>query len=535
MDEHLHDIDKFFYDNIEGHSEYPPKKVWDKIEAGLDRNTAVRYRKKYETVKRVALVLLILFLGVLLYEVISRHPGKTEVTGNGKKNPQQENSITQPGDKVSTRKGVETIDHNSRENNSGTKIQQDHSNLVIKENAGSRNDKASVSLTITNKIADIRQGPVNSKRKLKNPLAVTTKDHQVPGLKTSNKPDQNNNVSYKRAKYKMLEAGKLNVDVNSPETSSGTENEKTPPEKQLRTPTFIGSIALTIQKKDNIPGLSQVVKVPGNNPVQEQGQSAVVSSVPEKTVRLKLPKHALSLSIYFSPAAAWNTLQNDQPHHAGGGGGRVEDHNEIKKSENNRIAYSGGVKFGYGLNKKLTIQAGLNYTRSSTTIHPKLIFADRDNNGNVRYRLDCSSGYTFLLPPNISNPNAGDSLVVNDSRNFLSYIGIPVSVEYKFLDGKFSLSASAGGQVNVLLKGKTSAVFGKGTMSQASASSNTQGLRSSYISALAGITGELQLSKKISLTIAAAAQLGLSPINSGASVKTRSNYLGGAAGLKLRL
>jgi len=110
-----------------------------------------------------------------------------------------------------------------------------------------------------------------------------------------------------------------------------------------------------------------------------------------------------------------------------------------------------------------------------------------------------------------------------------------MSIEYKISSGKFSLSASAGGQVNVLLKGKTRAVFNKGTTGQATVTSNTKALRSTYFSAITSITGELQLNKKLSLTMAPSGQFGLTSINSGGSVKTRSNYLGLAAGLKLRL
>src|SRR5262249_33868282 len=100
MSEPLHDIDKFFYDSIEGHSEYPPKKVWDKIEAGLDKNTAVVYKKKYLALKRAAAILLILFLGVLIYEIVNRQPGKENVAGTHKQNDKKENNPAQQNDNI---------------------------------------------------------------------------------------------------------------------------------------------------------------------------------------------------------------------------------------------------------------------------------------------------------------------------------------------------------------------------------------------------------------------------------------------------
>ena len=193
------------------------------------------------------------------------------------------------------------------------------------------------------------------------------------------------------------------------------------------------------------------------------------------------------------------------------------------------------MKLNYSFNNKWAAQTGLNYTSMTSSIDPKLIFAERDNNGNIRYRLDCSSGYTYLLPGNGPGPNAGDSMKADGSRNLLTYAGVPLIVEYRLLAGKFSLSASAGGQANILLKGKTTTVFGNGTSAKTSVSGKTEALKPAYISLLTGISGEMRLNKKLSITVTPAVQFGISPINKGGSVKTRSNYFGVGAGLKLRL
>src|SRR5438046_9063329 len=147
------------------------------------------------------------------------------------------------------------------------------------------------------------------------------------------------------------------------------------------------------------------------------------------------------------PATAWNNIENDMPHRSGPN--RVEDHNEIKRTENANLAYSGNMKLNYSLTPHLSLQSGINYISSSSSINPKLIYADHDNNGGIRFRLDCSSGYSFMLPGNIQNPNAGDSLIVSDSKNSISYMGIPVMVDYKISLGRFSISAAAGGQANI--------------------------------------------------------------------------------------
>jgi hypothetical protein len=223
----------------------------------------------------------------------------------------------------------------------------------------------------------------------------------------------------------------------------------------------------------------------------------------------------------MQPGAAFKTM-------------RHTDH-EIQQTEHNDFSYTGSVKLNYSINKKWTAVTGLNYTSLTSSIDPKLIYAEKDNNGNVRYRLDCSSGYTFLLPGSGPGPNVGDSLRADDSKNTLSYAGIPLVIEYRLLSGKFSLSVSAGGQANILLKGKTTTVFGKGTSAKTSVTGNTQALKPSWFSILTGIGGEMKLNNKISITLTPLAQFGVSPINNGGSVKTRSNNFGIGAGIKLRL
>jgi hypothetical protein len=95
MGEPLHDIDKLFLDNIEGHTEHPPKNVWDNIEAGLDKTSAVVYKKKYEKTRRAAVILLLLVSGILIYEVVSKRNEKKDVDTNTAKKANTDNVSVQ--------------------------------------------------------------------------------------------------------------------------------------------------------------------------------------------------------------------------------------------------------------------------------------------------------------------------------------------------------------------------------------------------------------------------------------------------------
>jgi len=269
-------------------------------------------------------------------------------------------------------------------------------------------------------------------------------------------------------------------------------------------------------------------------------------SIVEK-LKLLLPKkqtlhlfnnRGLTVQAFVSPATAWNSLEDDHPHQSGvggGPGGPVQDHREIEKHEKSSFAYSAGLKLSYGFSNRLSVQAGLNYSKMSTPENAKDIYAETDNNGHVRYRIDCSSGYTYLLPKGGSTPAAGDVKTVSDTRNTVSYLGIPLSLEYRLLNGRLSLSIAGGAQANVLLKGETKTVFDKGTDHESSVASKTEGLKASYFSGLTGIAADWRLTDRLSLTMMPSAQFAISTINRGTSVATKPNYLGVSAGLKLKL
>src|SRR5438045_375784 len=85
MSENLHDIDKLFKDSIEGHEEMPSDKVWDAIDNNLDKTNVIQIKRKYNNLKRLAVALLLLLLGTVVYEIQSKKTGKQElVKNNGK-------------------------------------------------------------------------------------------------------------------------------------------------------------------------------------------------------------------------------------------------------------------------------------------------------------------------------------------------------------------------------------------------------------------------------------------------------------------
>ena len=60
MNEDLHDIDNLFKDGIEEYSEVVPTAIWEAVDKALDKKQASLYKNKYNRLKKVALLLLLL-------------------------------------------------------------------------------------------------------------------------------------------------------------------------------------------------------------------------------------------------------------------------------------------------------------------------------------------------------------------------------------------------------------------------------------------------------------------------------------------
>ena len=186
------------------------------------------------------------------------------------------------------------------------------------------------------------------------------------------------------------------------------------------------------------------------------------------------------------------------------------------------------------MNSKLSITTGLNYSTFINDIGPRYIYA-RNDGMNVGFDLHTTLGSAFLLPQNFASAVAGDSMWLSNTSNTIRYLGIPLTLGYKFMSSKrFSLETFAGGQYNLLLKGNTWGVLDKGLATQSYVSADITNLRPSYFSALVGLHGELWLGRNVSFVLSPTGRFALSNVNQGGFVGTRTNFFGLSGGLRFR-
>src|ERR1700730_2161771 len=68
MDKNLHTINEIFNEAYQQYEEEPSADVWEKLNARLDKEDADKYKKGFIGWKRIAILLLFLLSGLIIYE-----------------------------------------------------------------------------------------------------------------------------------------------------------------------------------------------------------------------------------------------------------------------------------------------------------------------------------------------------------------------------------------------------------------------------------------------------------------------------------
>lgn len=207
----------------------------------------------------------------------------------------------------------------------------------------------------------------------------------------------------------------------------------------------------------------------------------------------------------------------------------------IRKLEKREFAYTFGTLVDYKLNRHWGFQSGITLSVADISVLPESIFAEPDKTGKVKYRVNTSSGYGYILPAFSNNPSVGDSLTTISSEHVLNYIGIPLAVKYSIEKGRFTLNVIGGLVFNILTRAKLEIELENGTGPQKETLNNLYGINKTYISGMAGIGVDYKLNNRTSLVFAPTMRFALNSINKDATVETYPMSLGFIGGLKIRL
>ncbi len=513
MDENLHNIEDLFRSALDDNEENPSGNVWQAVDKRLDKDKVVSIKRKYTNLKRIAIMLLFLLASYVLYDVYKIGGGRSskgfvknnEATDSGSQNRLSAIPEAKPDDNTS--------DANSS-NTSNTAIQQN-------ENA------------VTENIAAKNLSPVNKKEIQPNKKTILQKQNIAETINSGEEDSENQTVIILNQNKKRTTKSAYKVKIKS---AMAVEDEivlaKNDDEQQYREiPTLRKLKIISIERVPLLPHVSietkQLIKLIAASKVN------IIDTANNSVAKNKNKKDAkpsrFSITAFFSPDIAWYRLHDDKV------GNQQDNATELEKEEKHEFSSTYGALVNYRINKHWGLQSGITLSNTNITVEPKTIYAQQDNTGGVKYRINTSSGYGYVLPSFSSNPVVGDSLYAFTSTHSLQYIGIPMAVTYNVTKGKFSFNALAGLSANILTKAKLETTLEKGFNNSMEKVDNLQGLRKMYFSGLAGVGVNYKLTNKTSVVFAPTVRIALNSINKDATVKSYPMSFGFVAGLKIDL
>lgn len=486
MKKNLHEIDELFRQAIDQHNEMPGEEVWDAIHSNLNKNKIKHNRRKYAGLKRAAFFLFLLFLCIVIYDSGIKHVDNGTAKagkGNAEKAVLKNNSV-------------------------------DEQQTIPEKDAGNSSETSTAE---TNKIT-VDDGTQREKIPVAGKSIIENKNR----LQESMIPGENITVRNRKQLEKKITLTNKEQDqnpvINNDRKNIQVANNEVEDKKNGRQTTIYPF--LTAGTKNSSMDISSLEKLLQSTPI-----IVLKENIPSKNNGGKSSSR-FSATVFFSPDIASYRITDDQP-------GVGDDEDDIRKGEKPDLSSTTGAWIDYKLGEHWALQSGVSFSNAIIVLNPKIIYAEQDNVGNVKYRYNSSSGYGYVLPT-FSNPNIGDSLYAFAATHTLQYIGIPLGVKYNFSKSRFSFFAGAGVSANILVKGTIETLVENGTDNENEIMNKLVGLKKMYFSGSVNIGAEYKLNDKFSLLVTPVKRFALNSINTKTPIKSYPNSFGVSAGIRMK-
>lgn len=509
MDENLHNIEDIFFSALNDNEEAPSPEAWNEVDKRLDKETVISIKKKYAVVKGIA-ILLLLLLGISIY-VGKRSSNNILVKNNNSNSVNHKMSITD-ADKTLN------------------KIKQTTVGIIAESGKKKPVNKLIIKQTDS---VNAKQKAVNEPDEITYKKDGSNKKYIIQNSPSKNKNQENGEVlnSAKKARLTSKPLSKSEPKNKMPGEDSRyfAANKNAMEHRQILSLKILPYLLVEnviLHTKDSIdikhwlPALSS-----SKANILNARNSGIAKNKKKDAEKLS----RFSIIPFFSPDIAWYHLQDENTNN------QSNNAVDIEREEKHEFSSTYGVMADYKINKRWGLQSGITLSNTNIVTNPEIIYAQPDNTGNIKYRINTSSGYGYILPSFSSNPIAGDSLYAFTSTHSLQYIGIPMSATYRIIKNKFLFGIRAGVSANYLTKAKLETTVEKGFDNSVETVENLQGLKKIYFSGLAGIDIDFQINRKISVAFAPTFRFALNSINQNAPVKSYPMTFGSVVGLKISL
>lgn len=520
MNKYLHDMDDIFNAAHQQYEEEPSTAVWDKINAGLDKQDAEKYKKKFIGWKRVAVLLILLVSGFVLYEsgIMVKRSGdgnnKEKVTGKPTdKNPVQNNTT----DDISKKQDKNAI-------NNQTSITTAKETLNEKNNIDKEVSQQNIS-----SVKDDKDEIIAPEDLLKKQYLITDNNIVKRKLVTNQKlsAPRQTKKGVKEQGYKDVMA-KQNVQQNF--SPVDTINSLADIVTDNQTPLIKKTKLMPV---DIIPAyriISQSMLTPSNIslsiPDSVLSKSLAINQVKKSKNKFK---PYWSVTGFASNDWAHYKLENDLEDN---NGQSAQDEKEvIAKRERPEPSFSAGIMVTRQFTKNLAVKTGLIYSNTAIAINPQEIYATQKTDGTIAYKYNTSSGYGYIKPGFGLPPSIGDSLQSTEAQHSLQSLSIPLLLGYKLGKKQFSITPSAGFTANFITSAKVQTEVKDALNRETFIINGLKGLNHFYVGFMAEVNLQYNLNKRWALNVLPTFKYAISPITKGNVVKTFPYNFGIGAGI----
>jgi hypothetical protein len=255
----------------------------------------------------------------------------------------------------------------------------------------------------------------------------------------------------------------------------------------------------------HLGNIFQSVPLPMTNP------KSIQSSANQSVTRLQQSKFMdrISITPYFSKEfAGYNFTDNDST---------APNGKEVEKAERNIFSASVGVYVNYKINKRWMVQTGISYSWSRSIMDSSQSYAVRNATGEVAFKLNTSSGFSYLHSPSFIVPMVGDSIGTAKTHSELHYLTVPLIVSYRIPVHRFTFLAGAGMTFNFLTKATLETDIYGVNYKQNESEIPIRGLKKMNTGLLLKAEVQYQLNSKISVSLIPSFKNTLGPINMNSS------------------
>lgn len=516
MDKNIHDIDDIFNKAYQRYAEDPSEGTWDKISASLDKDDAQKYKKRFIGWKRIAIVLLLLLSGLMIYEA--------GIITNGKE-------------------GIGVTDQNNAEDSVTINTQPSAEDKSAGNNP--RQNKREVSPIVTPVQPDMQQEEENN--------LVETDLKEIDVVTNSNEKIKTDNIFPKqkithKEKTDLTQKNKLQIS-NKKKTRNYPKEFlaiiKTQPgnlknnEKKYPIDTLL--LESRAERKLAIAPAEVLQKIQTNEPLIKL-PSILVSVMPDSNTRkaalvssnkktTSVFKPYWSVTAFASNDWGQYKLDNDVQDN---NGNNQDEREEINNREKHEPSFSTGVFATRQFSKQWGIKTGLIYSNTAITIHPQEMYAAKVPDGSVAYKYITSSGYGFVKPGFGLPPAVGDSLQSTEAQHNLQSVSVPLILTYKYDKKKISIMPSAGISANYITKATVKTEVKDALNKETVSITGLNGMKNVYFGLVADINLQYNVNDKWSVNLLPSFKYAISPITKNNVVKTYPYSFGIGAGVSYK-